>query len=45
MLTWLTTANRRVQILALVGSPLIIVKLQDHDICVPIFGMGRVVAI
>ena len=33
------------QSLALVSRSLIIVKLPDHDICVPIFGMGRVVAI
>ena len=32
-------------ILALVGCPLIVAKMPDHDICVPIFGMGRVVAI
>jgi hypothetical protein len=37
--------NRRGTILALVGHFLIIVKLEDHDIRAPIFGMGREVAI
>ena len=37
--------SRRVTILALVGQFLIIAKLEDHDIRVPILGMGRVMAI
>ena len=37
--------SRRVTILALAGHFLIIAKLEDHDIRVPILGMGREVAI
>ena len=37
--------SRRVTILALAGHFLIIAKLEDHDIRVPILRMGRVVAI
>ena len=37
--------SRRGTILALVGHFLIIAKLEDHDIRVPILGMGREVAI
>ena len=37
--------SRRGTILTLIGPSLIFVKLEDHDIRAPIFGMGREVAI
>ena len=37
--------SRRLTILALLGQLLIIVKIEDHDVRAPIFGMGREVAI
>jgi hypothetical protein len=36
--------SRRATILTLIGPSLISVKLEDHDICVPILGMGREMA-
>ena len=42
---WLSYSARRDAILAYVGHFPIIVKPKDHDIRVPIFGMGRVVEI